>query len=63
MEQAFQNLKQELSRAATLNRPDYSLPFCLDVSDKTNTAADILQQKQQGDQHVLLFASLLLEAI
>lgn len=61
-EEAFIALKRSLSSAVDLQRPDYSRPFFLDVSEKPQSVSGVLFQKKGGKREVLMYCSVQLDA-
>ncbi|CAB1345030.1 unnamed protein product [Coregonus sp. 'balchen'] len=62
-EAAFIQLKQTLAQAEALSLPDYTTPFCLDVSEQDGYVHSILYQKQKGERRVLHYYSAKLDNI
>ncbi|XP_077566316.1 uncharacterized protein LOC144181697 [Stigmatopora nigra] len=64
-EEVFISVKQLLSKAAALQRPDYSKQFYLDVSEKEGSVAAVLFQKREGtgDRLILTYVSMQLDPI
>ncbi|CAB1350840.1 unnamed protein product [Coregonus sp. 'balchen'] len=62
-EAAFIQLKQTLAQAEALSLPDYTTPFCLDVSESNGYVHSILYQKQTGERRVLHYYSAKLDNI
>ncbi|XP_049328657.1 uncharacterized protein LOC125797840 [Astyanax mexicanus] len=62
-EQAFIAVKQALATAADLSRPDYSLPFFLDVSETDTLVNGVLFQKKEEGRAVLMYLSIPLDLI
>ncbi|KAL6456704.1 hypothetical protein MHYP_G00352480 [Metynnis hypsauchen] len=62
-ERAFIDVKQALASAADLARPDYSLPFYLDVSETDTLVNGVLFQKKGEGRAVLMYLSIPLDLI
>lgn len=62
-EAQFISLKQILHSATMLAIPDYSLPFFLDVSEKSGVVNAVLFQKKGGGRKVLLYYSSKLDSV
>ncbi|XP_059183504.1 endogenous retrovirus group K member 18 Pol protein [Centropristis striata] len=60
-EEAFITLKQALSAATDLAIPDYSLPFCLDVSGTELCTNGVLFQRKGGERVILMYVSVMLD--
>ncbi|KAL6488528.1 hypothetical protein MHYP_G00022690 [Metynnis hypsauchen] len=61
LEQAFIELKQALAQAVDLARPDYTIPFYLDVSETPSLVNGVLFQKKGGGRQVLMYLSIPLD--